>query len=115
VYSIIDVVVKVNDFYVADKYTYIYNFETKLMSEMKRLLDILNESTFDRDMHSMNPTQVNDLADEAANLAIKHIQDFLNVQSGDFAGRFFSGQRYDMMVRILSQYIKEELKQPSNQ
>lgn len=111
-YSIIDVVVKVNDFYVADKYTYIYNFGTKFMSEMKRLLDILNEGTFDRDMHSMNTTQVNDLADEAINLAVKHIQDFLNVQSGDFAGIFFSGQRYDMMVRILSQYIKEELKRP---
>ena len=104
--------VKVNDFYVADKYTYIYNFGTKFMSEMKRLLDILNESTFDRDMHSMDPTQVNYLADEAVNLAIKHIQDFLNVQSGDFAGRFFSGPKYDMMVRILSQYIKEELKPP---
>jgi hypothetical protein len=112
VYSIIDVVVKVNDFDVADKYIYI---RTKLMSEMKRLLDILNESTFDRGMHSMNPTQVNDLADEAVNLAIKHIQDFLSVEHGDFAGRFFSGQKYDMMVRILSQYIKEELKQPLNQ
>jgi hypothetical protein len=112
VYSIIDVVVKVNNFDVADKYTYIYNFETKLMSEMKRLLDILNESTFDRNMHSMDPNQVNDLADEAVNLAIKHIQDFLSVEHGDFAGRFFSGQKYDMMVRILSQYIKEELKQP---
>jgi hypothetical protein len=42
----------------------------------------------------------------------KHIQDFLSVENGDFAGRFFSGQKYDMMVRILSQYIKEELKQP---
>ena len=114
-YSIIDVVVKVNDFYVADKYIYVYNFGTKLMSEMKHLLGILTESTFDRDMHSMNPTQVNDLADEAVNLAIKHIQDFLNVEHGDLAGIFFSGQRYDMMVRILSQYIKEELKQPSNQ
>ena len=76
------------------------------MSEMKRLLDILNEGTFDRDMHSMNPTQVNNLADEAVNLAVKHIQDFLNVQSGDFAGVFFSGQRYDMM----SEYSVNTLK-----
>lgn len=84
------------------------------MDDFKRILSILTESSFDRNIHSMNRDQIEQLAEDATNIAIKHIQDFLNVETGDFASRFFSGSRYDMMVNILSRYIKEELSNPQD-
>lgn len=64
---------------------------------------------FDPSRHEMNPDQVRDLADNAANAAVKHIQDVLGVQTGDLAGMHFSGDNWDIMVSILAKYIQEEL------
>ena len=58
----------------------------------------------------MSPDQIRDLADDAANAAVKHIQDQLGVQSGDLAGLHFSGDNWDSMINILSKYIQEELR-----
>jgi hypothetical protein len=48
------------------------------------------------------------LAEEAMNVAIKHIQDKLGVKSGDLAGQFFADEDGDTMLTILYHYIKTE-------
>jgi hypothetical protein len=58
----------------------------------------------------MGPEQIRDLADDAANAAVKHIQDQLGVQSGDLAGLHVSGDNWDSMVNTLAKYIQEELR-----
>lgn len=65
---------------------------------------------FSPSKHEMNPGQVRDLADNAANVAVKHIQDYLGVQSGDLAGIHFGGDNWDVIVNILAKYIQEELR-----
>lgn len=76
---------------------------------MKQLLDILTENEVNR---NLNRSQVEMLAEDAVNVAIAHIQKSLGVKNGDFASRYFSGPGYDMLVRSLSRYIKEELRRP---
>ena len=65
---------------------------------------------FDPRKHEMNPEQIRDLADTSANIAVKHIQDQLGVQTGDLAGMHFSGDNWDTIVSILADYIQEELR-----
>ena len=55
--------------------------------------------------HTMNPEQ---LADQAANAAIKHIQDSLNIEDGGFAGAYFSDEKWNELVNPLVEYIKAE-------
>lgn len=64
---------------------------------------------FDARKHEMNPEQVRDLADNAANAAVKYIQDVLGVQTGDLAGMHFSGDNWNTLVSILAEYIQKEL------
>ena len=57
----------------------------------------------------MNDEQMADLADAAANAAIKHVQDALGVATGDFAGLYFSGDdAWTDMTTIIFDYIKAQ-------
>ena len=54
----------------------------------------------------MNNQHVEQLADEALDLAVRHIQDALSVEFGDLAGIVFA----DNHVRdLLADYIKAEI------
>jgi len=55
----------------------------------------------------MNNQQIEQLADEALDLAVGHIQDALGVETGDLAGMVFANE----IVRdLLAHYIDQELK-----
>lgn len=57
----------------------------------------------------MNDEQMADLADAAANAAIRHVQDALGVTSGDFAGLYFSNDdTWNTLQTILFDYIKAQ-------
>jgi len=49
------------------------------------------------------------LAAEALNVAVAHIQDQLGVDTGDFAGLYFSGTREQALEAIFKQYIEQEI------
>lgn len=58
----------------------------------------------------MNTEKMADLANEAANEAIRHIQDKLGVKTGDFAGLYFSGgDNWNALTTILFDYIYTEI------
>lgn len=48
------------------------------------------------------------LADEALDIAVRHIHDVLGIVTGDYAGRFFSD---DVARNNLLQYINDHLQQ----
>lgn len=59
---------------------------------------------------TMNTEKMADLANEAANEAIRHIQDKLGVKTGDFAGLYFSGgDNWNALTTILFDYIYTEI------
>ena len=58
----------------------------------------------------MKSEQIADLANEAANETIRHIQDKLGIESGDFAGLYFSGgDNWNVLTTILFDYIWAEI------
>ena len=57
----------------------------------------------------MNKQQIQTLAENALHEACRHIQDALDVQTGDTAGLYFTGDREDIIVDILTRYIDTEL------
>jgi hypothetical protein len=58
----------------------------------------------------MSSAKIADLADTAANEAIRQIQDALGVKTGDFAGLYFSGgDNLKALQSILFDYIKAEI------
>lgn len=57
----------------------------------------------------MTQDEIRDLADDALNVACKHIQDKLGVPTGDVAGMFFSGKADDDIRALLESYIRSEL------
>lgn len=59
----------------------------------------------------MTNEQMHELADAAANEAVRHIQDALGVTNGHFAGLYFSGDRWDVITAILQDYIRAEVSQ----
>ena len=59
--------------------------------------------------HTMSPDQVRQLADDALNEAVRYIQDHLGVETGDYAGIFFTGQEEDTIIDVLARYIDGEL------
>jgi hypothetical protein len=62
----------------------------------------------------MSDAQMADLAENAANAAIKHVQDVLGVESGDFAGMYFSGDdNWTDLKTIIFEYINAEIKEGS--
>lgn len=58
----------------------------------------------------MTNEQMANLADKAANEAVKHIQDALGVDDGYFAGLFFSNdESWNTLTTILFDYINAEI------
>jgi hypothetical protein len=57
----------------------------------------------------MNEQQINDLADSAANKAVFHIQQHLGQTDGGVAGLHFSGEAWETLLSIFSDYIKAEI------
>ena len=57
----------------------------------------------------MESEKINELAFEALNKACLHIQETLGIETGDFAGIFFSGIEGERIIDIFSNYISEEL------
>lgn len=57
----------------------------------------------------MNQEQMTQLADDAANEAVRHIQDKLGIESGDFAGLYFSGNKWEVLLQVLVGYICAEI------
>lgn len=57
----------------------------------------------------MTDEQMVDLANEAANAAIRHVQDALGVATGDFAGLYFSGDdAWTDITTIIFDYIRAQ-------
>ena len=54
----------------------------------------------------MTNHEIESLAEDALNLAVKHIQDKLGIDSGDFAALFFCD---DLVQKILCDYIRAEV------
>jgi len=59
--------------------------------------------------HYMTKDNVRDLAEEALNVACRHIQDVIGVETGDLAGLYFTGSPQDEIEAILRDYIIREL------
>ncbi len=59
--------------------------------------------------HQYTEKGIEDLAAEALNVAVAHIQDRLGVDTGDFAGLYFSGTREEALEAIFKQYIEQEI------
>jgi hypothetical protein len=57
----------------------------------------------------MNKQEIQDLAENALHEACRHIQDALNVKTGDTAGLFFTGMEEEVIYEILCRYIATEL------
>lgn len=57
----------------------------------------------------MTHEEINLLADGAANGAVRYIQNKLGIPTGDFAGLYFSDERWNIIVEILEGYIKAEI------
>jgi len=49
-------------------------------------------------------------ADDALNVAVAHIQEQLQIATGDGAGMFFAGEYGDTIKDIFKNYIKTEIK-----
>ncbi len=60
-------------------------------------------------MKSYTNQEINDLAGSTLDIACSFIQEQLNVQTGDLAGLFFSGNRKEIIESILKDYIKTEI------
>jgi hypothetical protein len=60
----------------------------------------------------MTDEQMANLADAAANEAVRHIQDALGVTTGHFAGLYFSNDdTWNTLQTILFDYIRAEVNQ----
>jgi len=57
----------------------------------------------------MKHTDINVLADEAANEAIRYIQEKMDIPTGDFAGMYFDQKTWAKITEILSGYIAAEI------
>lgn len=57
----------------------------------------------------MTNEEIRQLADNAANEAIRHIQDELGQKDGGFAGIYFSGPRWEVLVSVLANYAAAEI------
>ena len=60
-------------------------------------------------MKSYTQNEINDLAESTLDVACYFIQEQLNVQTGDLAGLFFSGNRKEIVESILKAYIRSEI------
>jgi hypothetical protein len=60
-------------------------------------------------MKTYTNNEIQDLASSALDVACAFIQEQLNVQTGDLAGLFFSGNRQEVIESIFQAYIKSEI------
>ena len=60
-------------------------------------------------MKPYSQNEINDLAESTLDVACYFIQEQLNVQTGDLAGLFFSGNRKEIIESILKAYIRSEI------
>jgi hypothetical protein len=60
-------------------------------------------------MKSYTNQEINDLAGSALDVACSFIQEQLNVETGDLAGLFFSGNRKEIIESIFEAYIRSEI------
>jgi hypothetical protein len=60
-------------------------------------------------MKPYSQNEINDLAGSALDVACAFIQEQLNVQTGDLAGLFFSGNRKEIIESIFEAYIRSEI------
>ena len=60
-------------------------------------------------MKPYSQNEINNLAESALDVACYFIQEQLNVQTGDLAGLFFSGNRKEIVESILKAYIRSEI------
>ena len=60
-------------------------------------------------MKPYTQNEINDLAESALDVACAFVQEQLNVQTGDLAGLFFSGNRKEIIESILEAYIRSEI------
>ena len=60
-------------------------------------------------MKPYSQNEINNLAESALDVACYFIQEQLNVQTGDLAGLFFSGNRKEIIESILEAYIRSEI------
>ena len=60
-------------------------------------------------MKSYTQNEINDLAESTLDVACYFIQEQLNVETGDLAGLFFSGNRKEIVESILKAYIRSEI------
>jgi hypothetical protein len=61
--------------------------------------------------HYMTNEDVSKLALEALDVACKHIQDIIGVDTGDLAGLYFSGENLETVDLVLRRYITLELQE----
>ena len=61
--------------------------------------------------HYMTNDDVSRLALEALDVACKHIQDTIGVDTGDLAGLYFSGENLETVDLVLRRYITLELQE----
>jgi hypothetical protein len=59
--------------------------------------------------YTMTNQDIQTLSENALHEACRHIQDALGVESGDTAGLYFTGDREDIILDILTRYIDTEL------
>lgn len=59
----------------------------------------------------MTNEQIRDIADCAANEAVRYIQDRLAQPHGDFAGLYFSDDRWRVLVDMLAAYTAAEIQE----
>jgi len=65
-------------------------------------------------LRRMTDAQMADLAEIAANAAIKHVQDALGVKDGGFAGLYFSGgDNWNALQTIIFDYVRAEISEGS--
>ena len=55
------------------------------------------------------PSDPRSLAEDAANEAIRTIQEIMGITTGDNAAMWGSGQEWDQLISILEDYIKFEI------
>jgi c-di-AMP phosphodiesterase-like protein len=60
-------------------------------------------------MKTYTNNEIQDLASSALDVACAFIQEQLNVQTGDLASLFFSGNRQEIVESIFESYIRSEI------
>jgi tRNA U38,U39,U40 pseudouridine synthase TruA len=59
--------------------------------------------------HEYTSTGIDNLAEEAIDKAIRHIQNEMGIPTGDAAGLFFSGVVYEKMKEQFKDYVRFEI------